>query len=679
MITTVSQVLAREHGIDASPGRKVECPFCGRRTFSIKSDDSVGKCFHPSCNESLVATNRKEKDGSPRNIRATVQPQGGLTLQQYSDCKRLPIDFLRVLNLSERRFGGCPSIRIPYLDASGDEVAVRYRLALEKTAQGDNRFRWKRGTKPCPYGLWLLKDAYHQGFVILCEGESDAQTLILNGFPALGLPGANSWKDDWAEHLDGIAVIYVLIEPDAGGEAVRRWLETSSIRNRVRLIELGNAKDVSELFCLDPATFPVAMKSAMKASVSFIEAQREEEQKRRQAAWRRCEPLATKTNILDEFAQDVARRGLIGEEKAARLVYLVTTTRLLDDPVSVAVKGPSSCGKSFLVKRVLEFFPDAAYFALSAMSERSLAYSEEPLSHRMLVLYEMAGVNTDLGTYLLRSLLSEGHIRYETVDKTKDGLVSRLIERPGPTGLIATTTVVELHPENETRLLSIPVTDDAEQTRAVLIEMTRTRTNPVDLEAWISLQEWLALGNRSVRIPFAGSIAEQVRPSAVRLRRDFATVLNLIRAHALLHQATRQRDEEGRVIASMEDYEAVRKVVSDFVAGGIGASIPDTVRETVEVVRDLTGDDDEGVSVNAVADRLGLDKSAASRRVRQARRGGYLVNKEERRGRPARLVLGDPLPEETTFLPPAGELRCCTVAPDSEGDNGLNYGDRKTD
>ena len=32
-------------------------------------------------------------------------------------------------------------------------------------------------------------------------------------------------------------------------------------------------------------------------------------------------------------------------------------------------------------------------------------------------------------------------------------------------------------------------------------------------------------------------------PVAVRLRRDFGAVLGLIRAHALLHQATRGRDD----------------------------------------------------------------------------------------------------------------------------------------
>ena len=55
------------------------------------------------------------------------------------------------------------------------------------------------------------------------------------------------------------------------------------------------------------------------------------------------------------------------------------------------------------------------------MSERALAYGTEPLSHRFLVLFEAAGLESDFASYLVRSLLSEGCVRYETVEKDKGG------------------------------------------------------------------------------------------------------------------------------------------------------------------------------------------------------------------------------------------------------------------
>ena len=40
----------------------------------------------------------------------------------------------------------------------------------------------------------------------------------------------------------------------------------------------------------------------------------------------------------------------------------------------------------------------------------------------------------DFATYLMRSLLSEGRVRYETVESTPQGIRPRLIEREGHTG-----------------------------------------------------------------------------------------------------------------------------------------------------------------------------------------------------------------------------------------------------
>jgi hypothetical protein len=47
--TTVSQILLERYTIEAKPGAKAECPFCHRPYFYIKGDDSLGKCFEPSC------------------------------------------------------------------------------------------------------------------------------------------------------------------------------------------------------------------------------------------------------------------------------------------------------------------------------------------------------------------------------------------------------------------------------------------------------------------------------------------------------------------------------------------------------------------------------------------------------------------------------------------------------
>jgi hypothetical protein len=629
-------------------------------------EERGGGKSYPSNNRATAQPGRSYGlAGAPQSQEdlAPAQPGSpGLTLDQYAAAKRLPIEFLKTCGLSEFSYDRKPAVRMPYLGKGGEQLAVRFRIAID----GD-RFRWKSGNKPSLYGLNRISEAQRAGQVVLVEGESDCHTLWFHGIHALGIPGAANWREERdARHLDGIETIYVVVEPDRGGDAVRQWLSRSTIRHRAKLISLP-AKDPSALHLEGTGEFKRRWQIACLGAVPWMAVEAKASAEEHSEAWEKCSGLAQEPNILDKFATDLSRLGVVGERRAAKLLYLAGTSRRLDRPVSVAVKGPSSGGKSFVVESTLKFFPPEAFYALTAMSDRALAYSNEPLKHRHLVIYEAAGMASDFATYLVRSLLSEGRLRYETVEKTKQGLVPRLIEREGPTGLIVTTTSLRLHRENETRMLSLTITDACEQTAAIFDALAKENRVEIDLTRWHALQTWLATGPNLVVIPFADRLAKLVPPVAVRLRRDFKTVLILIRAHALLHQASRRKDQDGRVIAEIEDYKVVRELIADLVAVGVDAIITPQVREVVRAVAALLEKGQDEVRQSELKSVLQLDKSAISRRVADALDGGYLKNLEDRKGRPARLVLGDALPDNREILPTPKQLvddaglRGCTV------------------
>ena len=387
--------------------------------------------------------------------------------------------------------------------------------------------------------------------------------------------------------------------------------------------------------------------------------------------------IAYETDILDRFANEIAMTGVAGEVRTLKLIFLVVVSRLLDRIVSLAVKGPSAGGKSFLVNSVLRYFPESAYYAMTAMSERALVYDDAPLAHRMIVVYEAAGISGDLQSYLIRSLLSEGRVRYTTIQRTKGKLKPVVLEREGPTGLIVTTTATRLHPENETRLLSLGVSDTAEQTTAVLLAQAADGGLAGNVGPWHDLQQWLEAGPTAVDLPYAEALARAVPPVAVRLRRDFPTVLSLIRAHALLHRATREVSG-GRIVATLADYGAVRELASDLVAEAVAETVSDTVRETVNAVAEAALGQGEATVVQ-VAKILSLDKSAASRRVRSAIDQGYVKNLEDRRGRPLRLTLGEPMPDgDVSVLPTVVELERLHGCRPSEGGTAGGSADSST-
>ncbi len=109
------------------------------------------------------------------------------------------------------------AIQIPYPDENCQNPLTRFRVGISTS----ERYRWKRfkrGQRQRPLGLQFLHKAKEANYIILEEGETGFATLLHNDIPALGLPGAGSWNDDWIGHFDGIDEVFVWEEPDDAGK-----------------------------------------------------------------------------------------------------------------------------------------------------------------------------------------------------------------------------------------------------------------------------------------------------------------------------------------------------------------------------------------------------------------------------------------------------------------------------
>jgi hypothetical protein len=95
---------------------------------------------------------------------------------------------------------------------------------------------------------------------------------------------------------------------------------------------------------------------------------------------------------------------------------------------------------------------------------------------------------------------------------------------------------------------------------------------------------------------------------------------------------------------------------------GAGINIQPEVRETVKTVEEVLAEGKDEATQEDIRKKLELDKSTISRRVAAAIEAELLRNREIRKGRPARLVLGEPLPEQIELLPHPDRLHGCTVA-----------------
>jgi hypothetical protein len=406
----------------------------------------------------------------------------------------------------------------------------------------------------------------------------------------------------------------------------------------------------------------------------------EQKAESRDDLWPKVCKLAQAPNLLERVVRQIQSRGVVNERELITLIYLAATSRVLDQPINPLVKGASSGGKSHTTKRTLELFPPESVNYLTSSSALSLVYDDQPLAHTVLVVNEANQLQADensMFSMLLRSLISEGRIVHQTTVEDPDSRTGRRVERivrEGPIALIITTTG-ELHAENETRMLSFHVSESQEQTRAVIEGLAAraagTDEDAADLAVWHDFQWWIALGPTDAVIPFAPQIAAKIPPSMVRFRRDVGSLFNFIKASAILHQAQRQVDDKGRVVATLDDYKVAYSIFSKVLAETSGQRVTENVRAVVNLIaqrasQPTTKTSDSRfargagpatsaevvLSSEQIGTLTGIGKSAAHRAVRSAIDGGYLVNNETKRGKPYRLVVRQHIDDSAATLLP---------------------------
>lgn len=380
----------------------------------------------------------------------------------------------------------------------------------------------------------------------------------------------------------------------------------------------------------------------------------------------RCYDIATAPNVLAKLSEALGSCGLAGDTRRATLLYLATTTRHFEKLVNVVIKGPPAGGKSHLLNTVLAFTPPEAFHRVSGMSPKAIIYSPENFQHRFLVFEEFAGMQSREGNPWVRTFLSEGYLRYEVTGEpdSEGNRTTKVLSKPGPTGLLMTTTENQIHPEDESRMLTFTVDDTPEQTARVLeAQAMRYGTNAAptfDYAPWHAFADWVATGNFKVSVPYLPKLARLVDHSSRQVKRYFPHLAMLIKAHALIHQASRTMSTEGECVATLDDYAAVFNLVDDIISQGLSATVSPEVRETVEATVSIVNhrrEFSEGVPQHALVKKLGLDKGTISHRVAAALSNLFLINEETRQGRPHKLKPGEPMPNDTRVLPTVDELR----------------------
>lgn len=111
-------------------------------------------------------------------------------------------------------------LSIPYLTQSG-VVNIRFRC-IRRHDCGEASCTKYLGSTGFPNRLYGVRRLVAAGSrICITEGELDALTLHQLGYPAVGAPGAQSWKRHWRRLFEDFSGIYVFCDGDEAGRGFR--------------------------------------------------------------------------------------------------------------------------------------------------------------------------------------------------------------------------------------------------------------------------------------------------------------------------------------------------------------------------------------------------------------------------------------------------------------------------
>lgn len=138
-------------------------------------------------------------------------------------------------------------LSIPYITATG-VVDIRFR-SLDGT---DPKYLGLPGAKTHMYNVRAVVEA--NDYIALCEGELDAITLnYAVGIPAVGVPGASSWKPHYRRLLQDFDKIFIFADGDKAGNDFARSVAREV--QGVAIIPMPDGEDVNSMYLKEGPSF----------------------------------------------------------------------------------------------------------------------------------------------------------------------------------------------------------------------------------------------------------------------------------------------------------------------------------------------------------------------------------------------------------------------------------------
>lgn len=248
--------------------------------------------------------------------------------------------------------------------------------------------------------------------------------------------------------------------------------------------------------------------------------------------------------LLEKTNKLIGKSGVIGEENNRLLMYLIFTSRKMENPLHCISFGSSGSGKTHLQSSIGDLMPQEDRLTLTSLSSNSFYYfKKDELKHKLVLIEDLDGAEDSL--YPLRELQSKKRITKSVVQKSigGQGKTKNLVVE-GPVSVAGCTTKESIYEDNSNRSFLLYIDESEEQDERIMAYQRKVSAGKVNIEEEDVAAELLCNVQRLLQpIKIINPFAEYlILPKSVfKPRRTNAHYLQFIEAITFYHQHQREK------------------------------------------------------------------------------------------------------------------------------------------
>ena len=344
---------------------------------------------------------------------------------------------------------------------------------------------------------------------------------------------------------------------------------------------------------------------------------------------REAQTFLSQPDLFENIDKLIETSGIVGETSNRKLVFIIASTYKMLNPLHALVQGTSGSGKTHLINAIASLMPPEDILNMTRVTSKSFYhYSKDELINKLVLIQDMDGLDEE-AKYAFREMQSAGQVSSSTTYKDKFGNLQSTVKTVNASfASLSATTHAEIYYDNMSRSIVLGIDESPEQTQRIIQQQNKKLAGLTDEVATRKAKELLQNCMRILK-PYevVNRYADKIQlpVEAKMLRRLNNHYQSFVSQITILHQYQRQKDEQGRLIATVEDLKLACEILFDAIMWKID-ELDSSLRQVFEQLKDYVRKQGNAQPFTAreIRQKLNLSKSQCFRYIEELKKLEYI-------------------------------------------------------